>query len=51
MQVKDIMVQPYKISKSDTISHALDLMEKKDTKRLLVVNGDQVLGVLTMRRN
>ena len=49
MQVKDIMVQPYKISKSDTISHALDLMEKKDTKRLLVVNGDQVLGVLTMR--
>ena len=49
MQVKDIMVQPYKISKSDTISHALDLMEKKDTKRLLVVNGDQVLGVLAMR--
>lgn len=49
MQVKDIMVQPYRIDKSDTISHALDLMEKKDTKRLLVVHGDQVLGVLTMR--
>ncbi|WP_255336476.1 CBS domain-containing protein [Methanosarcina sp. KYL-1] len=49
MQVKDIMVQPHKIDKSDTISHALDLMEKKDTKRLLVVHDDQMLGVLTMR--
>jgi CBS domain-containing protein len=49
MQAKDIMVQPYRIDKSDTISHALDLMEKKDTKRLLVIHGDQVLGVLTMR--
>ncbi|AKB30706.1 Inosine-5'-monophosphate dehydrogenase [Methanosarcina siciliae C2J] len=49
MQAKDIMVQPHKIDKSDTISHALDLMEKKDTKRLLVVHDNQVLGVLTMR--
>ena len=49
MQVKDIMVQPHKIDKSDTISHALDLMEKKDTKRLLVVHDNQALGVLTMR--
>lgn len=49
MQVKDIMVQPHKIDKSDTISHALDLMEKKDTKRLLVVHDNQTLGVLTMR--
>lgn len=49
MQVKDIMVQPHRIDKSDTISHALDLMEKRNTKRLLVVHGDQILGVLTMR--
>lgn len=49
MQVKDIMVQPHKIDKSDTISHALDLMEKKDTKRLLVVHDNQIIGVLTMR--
>ncbi len=49
MQVKDIMVQPHKIDKSDTISHALDLMEKKGTKRLMVVHNDQMLGVLTMR--
>lgn len=49
MQAKDIMVQPYKIDKSDTISHALDLMEKKNTKRLLVIHDDQIIGVLTMR--
>ncbi|MDD4496972.1 MAG: CBS domain-containing protein, partial [Methanosarcinaceae archaeon] len=49
MQVKDIMVQPQKIDKSDTISHALDLMEKKNTKRLMVVHNDTLLGVLTMR--
>ncbi|AKB53031.1 MULTISPECIES: CBS domain-containing protein [Methanosarcina] len=49
MQAKDIMVQPYRIDKSDTISHALDLMEKKNTKRLLVVHDDQIIGVLTMR--
>jgi Predicted transcriptional regulator, contains C-terminal CBS domains len=49
MQAKDIMVQPYRIDKSDTISHALDLMEKKNTKRLLVIHDDQIIGVLTMR--
>lgn len=49
MQAKDIMVEPYRIDKSDTISHALDLMEKKDTKRLLVVHEAQILGILTMR--
>lgn len=43
------MVQPQKIDKSDTISHALDLMEKKNTKRLMVVHNDNLLGVLTMR--
>ncbi len=49
MQVKDIMVQPTKIDKSDTISHALDVMEKKDTRRLLVTHNNNLLGVLTMR--
>ncbi|MDD2438941.1 MAG: CBS domain-containing protein [Methanosarcinaceae archaeon] len=49
MQVKDIMVQPQKIDKSDTISHALEIMEKKNTKRLMVVRNDDLLGVLTMR--
>jgi len=49
MQVKDIMVQPTKIDKSDTISHAPDVMEKNDTRRLLVTHDHNLLGVLTMR--
>jgi CBS domain-containing protein len=49
MEVKDIMAEPLVVDKSDTISHALDVMEKKGTRRLLVKHDDKVLGVLTMR--
>ncbi|RNI07827.1 CBS domain-containing protein [Methanohalophilus euhalobius] len=49
MQVKDIMVQPISVDKADTISHALDIMEKNDTRRLLVTHNGQLVGVLTMR--
>ncbi|SFM72985.1 CBS domain-containing protein [Methanolobus profundi] len=49
MEVKDIMADPLVIDKSDTISHALDVMEKKGTRRLLVKHDDKLLGVLTMR--
>ena len=49
MQIKDIMVQPQTIDKADTISHALDMMDKKNTRRLLVKHGGDVMGVLTMR--
>lgn len=49
MQIKDIMVQPQTIDKADTISHALDMMDKKNTRRLLVKHGGNVMGVLTMR--
>ncbi|MCG7853047.1 MAG: CBS domain-containing protein, partial [Methanosarcinaceae archaeon] len=49
MQVKDIMVQPQTIDKSDTISHALDIMDKKGTRRLLVMHDGKLVGVLTMR--
>lgn len=49
MQVKDIMVQPTSIDKADTISHALDVMEKKGTRRLLVKHNNGLIGVLTMR--
>ena len=49
MQIKDIMVQPQTIDKSDTISHALDMMDKKNTRRLLVKHDGNVMGVLTMR--
>ncbi|WP_440953076.1 CBS domain-containing protein [Methanococcoides sp. FTZ1] len=49
MQVKDIMAQPTSIDKADTISHALDVMEKKGTRRLLVTHDNELVGVLTMR--
>ncbi|MCZ7356077.1 MAG: CBS domain-containing protein [Candidatus Methanoperedens sp.] len=49
MKVKDIMTDPIIVHKADTISHAMDLMEKHDTRRLLVVNGSDILGVITMR--
>jgi CBS domain-containing protein len=49
MEVRDIMTEPVFIDKADTLSHALDVMEKKRTKRLLVKHDDKLLGVLTMR--
>ncbi len=49
MKVKDIMTEPVIVNKSDRLSHAMDLMEKHDTRRLLVVNGSNILGIITMR--
>lgn len=49
MKVKDIMKEPVQVHKSDLISHAMELMDKHDTRRLLVVNGNDILGIITMR--
>lgn len=49
MKVKEIMIEPFQVHKSDTVSHAMELMNKNDTRRLLVVNGDDIQGVITMR--
>src|SRR3990172_9894904 len=49
MKVKDIMTEPDIVHKADTISHAMELMNKNDTRRLLVMNGGDLLGVITMR--
>ncbi len=49
MKVKDIMTDPILVHKSDKISHAMELMDKHDTRRLLVINGGDILGVITMR--
>ena len=49
MKIKDIMTDPILVHKSDTISHAMELMDKHDTRRLLVINGNDVLGIITMR--
>jgi len=49
MKVKNIMSEPITVHKSDTISHAMELMDKNDTRRLLVLNGNESVGVITMR--
>jgi CBS domain-containing protein len=49
MNVKNIMSEPFTVHKSDKISHAMDLMDKHDTRRLLVINGSELLGIITMR--
>lgn len=49
MQARDIMVEPPTISKSAKISYALDVMDKKSTRRLLATHNGSVSGILTMR--
>ena len=49
MQVKDIMTEPVTIDKSDKLSHALDIMDKQNTRRLLVMHNNQIQGIVTMR--
>jgi len=49
MKIKNIMCEPFTVHKSDKISHAMDLMDKHDTRRLLVINGSEAMGVITMR--
>jgi len=49
MKIKDIMTDPIIVHKSDKLSHAMDLMEKNDTRRLLVVNGNDLCGLVTVR--
>ena len=49
MIVKNIMNDPVRVHKSDTLSHAMDLMDKHDTRRLLVLNGAELFGLITMR--
>jgi CBS domain-containing protein len=49
MQVKDIMAKPVTINKSDKLSHALDIMDKFNVRRLLAMNNEEVYGIVTMR--
>lgn len=49
MKVKNIMCEPITVHKSDKISHAMYLMDKHDTRRLLVTNGNELMGLITMR--
>ncbi|HIE31147.1 MAG TPA: CBS domain-containing protein [Methanosarcinales archaeon] len=49
MNVSEIMVKPVRVEKSDNLSRALDLMDKHDTRRLLVTSKGKLRGVVTMR--
>ncbi|MDO8724492.1 MAG: CBS domain-containing protein [Candidatus Methanoperedens sp.] len=49
MKAIDIIANPIQVHKSDTVSHAMELMNKNDTRRLLVVNGSEIHGLITMR--
>lgn len=50
MLIKDIMTEPVTIDKSERITHALDIMEKHDLRRLLVTNDGNLAGTITMRQ-
>ncbi|HPJ29917.1 MAG TPA: CBS domain-containing protein [Methanothrix sp.] len=50
MMIKEIMSAPTTIDKSERIGHALDVMEKRDLRRLLVTNDGKLGGTITMRQ-
>ncbi len=49
MQVRDIMAEPISIDKGETLSHAMDVMEKNGLRRLLVTHNGEIVGIVTIR--
>ncbi len=47
MEVSQIMVEPITIDKDQRLSYAMELMEKKNCERLVVVQDGEVTGILT----
>jgi|Deesub1362A_J573_1020465.scaffolds.fasta_scaffold00222_21 CBS domain-containing protein len=47
--IADIMSTPTTVNKSDSLTHAMEIMEKRNVRRLLVVYDEDVVGVLTLR--
>ena len=47
MEVNQIMVEPVTIDKDQRLPYALELLEKKNTDRLVVVSDGEVTGILT----
>ncbi|HIQ55544.1 MAG TPA: CBS domain-containing protein [Pyrodictium sp.] len=46
--VKDVMLKEFpKVNKNETLEHAYRLMRKYDTDRILVVDGDRLVGIMT----
>lgn len=46
---RDIMEEPVTIDKNEAISNALDLMEKKQRRSLLVLSEGELTGIITLR--
>jgi len=49
MQIRDIMAEPMFLDKGETLSHAMDVMEKNGVQRLLVMHNGDINGVVTIR--
>ncbi len=47
MEISQIIVEPVTIDKDQRLPYAMELMEKKDTDRLVVVQDGNVSGILT----
>jgi len=47
LEVNQIMVEPVTIDKDQRLPYALELLEKKNTDRLVVMNEGEVIGILT----
>ncbi|HIC99358.1 MAG TPA: DUF373 family protein, partial [Pyrodictiaceae archaeon] len=46
--VKDVMLKEFpKVNKNETLEHAYRLMRKYDTDRILVVDGDRLVGIIS----
>jgi len=49
MQIRDIIAEPLSIDKGETLSHAMDVMDKNGVRRLLVTHNGEINGVVTIR--
>lgn len=49
MKARDLMSSAVMINKNETLSHALEVMDKNNTRRLLATNDGEIVGVLTYR--
>ncbi|MFQ5991903.1 MAG: CBS domain-containing protein [Nitrospiraceae bacterium] len=50
VKIKDVMLtDPSKVAPKDTASHCLDLMKKHRCRHLLVFDGDEFVGIVSLR--
>ena len=50
VKIKDVMLtDPIKVAPKDTASHCLELMKKHRCRHLLVFDGDEFVGIVSLR--